>query len=82
MYKLHRPITQDFLGLRMRNFQGIVFRTYRHIQRNFQICINVPLTLVFDLVYDDEGVHFTSVLLDEKLSWLRCLKLVLLVKEL
>ena len=25
IYKLHRQITQEFLGLRMRNFQGMVF---------------------------------------------------------
>ena len=25
IYKLHGRITQEFLGLRMRNFQGIVF---------------------------------------------------------
>ena len=25
IYKLHRQITREFLGLRMRDFQGIVF---------------------------------------------------------
>ena len=34
IYKLHGEMTQKFLGLRMRNFQGIVFtrvRTYIEI---------------------------------------------------
>ena len=34
IYKLHGEMTQEFLGLRMRNFQGIVFtrvRTYIEI---------------------------------------------------
>ena len=40
------------------------------------------LTLVFDLVHDDEGAQFMTVLLDDELSRLHCLRLVLLVKEL
>ena len=52
------------------------------IQRNFQIFISVPLSLIFDLVHDNEDAQFISVLLDDKLSWLHYLKLVLLVKEL
>ena len=34
MYKLHGQITQEILGLRMRNFRGIAFistQTYREI---------------------------------------------------
>ena len=29
IYKLHGEMTQEFLGLRMRNFQGIVFTRVR-----------------------------------------------------
>ena len=40
------------------------------------------LTSIFDLVHDDDGAQFISLLLDDELSWLHCLRLVLLVKEL
>ena len=40
------------------------------------------LTLISDLAHDGEGVQFISVLLYDELSWLHCLRLVLLVKEL
>ena len=40
------------------------------------------LTLIFDLVHDDEGAQFISILLDDELSRLPCLRLVSLVKEL
>ena len=37
MYKFHGQITQEFLGVRMGNFQGIVFiwtRTYKKISNS------------------------------------------------
>ena len=40
------------------------------------------LTLIFGLVHDDEGAQFISVLSEDELSWLHCLRLFLLVKEL
>ena len=39
IYKLHEEITREFLGLRMRNFQDIVFML-TEIYR--EICIRVP----------------------------------------
>ena len=49
IYKLHGQITQEFLGLRIRNFQGIVFTwTQTHFQiSHFQICISIPFTILF-----------------------------------
>ena len=44
MCKLHGQITREFLGLRVQNFQVIVFiwtQTYREIK----ICISVSLSL-------------------------------------
>ena len=41
--KLYGYITQEFLGLRMRNFQGIIFYMNKNMEGDFQICINVPL---------------------------------------
>ena len=32
-YKLHGQITREFLGLRMRNFQGIVLHGHKYIGR-------------------------------------------------
>ena len=34
---------RELLGLRMRNFQGIVFYTNTNIYEDFQICISAPL---------------------------------------
>ena len=45
MYKLYGQITREFLGLRMLNFQSIVL--YEHEQKDFQICISVPLEASF-----------------------------------
>ena len=40
LYKIRRQITREFLGLRMRNFEGMFFIL---TISNFQICISAPL---------------------------------------
>ena len=44
IYKLPGQIPGEFLGLRIRNFQGIVFYMNTNIKGDFQICISVTLT--------------------------------------
>ena len=41
-----KVLTAEFLGFRMQNFQYIIFYMNTNIQRDFQICISVPLILL------------------------------------
>ena len=43
LYKLQGQITPEFLGLRMPNFQGIVFTLTETCRGGFQISISVSL---------------------------------------
>ena len=49
--KLYGLITQEFLGLRIRNFQGVIFIFIEHIGRfsNLHQCAIVPLSFNFKL---------------------------------
>ena len=60
MYKLDGQITQEFLGLRMQNFQGIDFiwtQKYRKIFKNVSfkvglICVKeIPLNMMKNAFY-------------------------------
>ena len=56
IWKLHGQTTPEFQGLRMQNFQSIVFT---NIQRDFQICISVPYTK--EIAYMPYTYIFSSV---------------------
>ena len=43
--KLYKYITREFLGLRMRDFQIIIFIGTQTLSGDFQICISVPLKI-------------------------------------
>ena len=52
MYKIHRKITQKFLGLKTLNFQSIVFtytQTYKEIFRS--ALVYVPLILLLEMFH-------------------------------
>ena len=51
IYKLHEQITWEFLGLRMRNFQGIIFiwtQTYREIFKSALVNLKYNKLKIFE----------------------------------
>ena len=50
IHKLHGQITRELLGLRIRNFLGIVFIWKQTYMGDFQICNSVTLT-AFMLIF-------------------------------
>ena len=75
MHKLHGEITREFLGLRKRNFQGIVFtrtQIYREIfksalvylkLRNNKTCVKrEAFLLLYKINYNVFGFHYFEFL--------------------
>ena len=63
MYKLHGQITLEFLGLRMQNFQGIVFiwtQTYRETFKSALVYLS-DIFCSASVIYYKYAINFSQV---------------------